>query len=130
MSKSRITILCVAAIIVATGVLHLATIRDGHNWGGDFSFYIHHAKNIAEGKPYADTGFVYNPHSPHLSPESFPPVFPLMLAPQPRRSMSLALCWIARPAIGSLCALSVNWQRRWARWRRTWAARVRRACAA
>ncbi len=81
MTKPRTITLCVAAIILGTGVLHLATIRDGHSWGGDFSFYIHHAKNIAEGVDYTDTGFVYNPYYRHLSPDSFPPVFPLMLAP-------------------------------------------------
>ncbi len=81
MTAKRTRILVVLAIIAATGVLYLTTIRPGHRWGGDFSLYISHAKNIAEGRPYADTGFIYNPYYPHLSPDSYPPVYPLLLAP-------------------------------------------------
>jgi len=69
------------ALILAVGVLHLATIRAGHEWGDDFSLYIHHAKNIVEGRPYEDTGYIYNPFWPGYSPRAYPPVFPLLLAP-------------------------------------------------
>jgi len=43
--------------------------------------YIHHAKNIAEGIDYKDTGYIYNPFYPHLAPKTYPPVFPLLLSP-------------------------------------------------
>ncbi len=69
-----------AAIALVCG-LHLATLRGGHEWGDDFSLYVAHARNLAEGSPYADTGYVYNPHYPHLSPRSYPPIFPVLLAP-------------------------------------------------
>jgi len=59
----------------------MTTIRDGHDWGGDFSMYIHHAKNIAEGLPYDDTGYIVNPFNPTYGPKTYPPVFPLLLAP-------------------------------------------------
>ncbi len=81
MSKRTITIAGAWAIIAATAVFHLATLRSGHDWGGDFALYIHHAENIVQGKPYADTGFIFNPYYPHLSPSAYPPVFPLMLVP-------------------------------------------------
>jgi hypothetical protein len=68
-------------IILLIGFFYIKTIREGHNWGGDFSMYIHHAKNIAEGKSYNDTGYLYNPLSPSLGPKTYPPVFPLILAP-------------------------------------------------
>src|ERR1700691_4453743 len=70
-------------IVIVTGISawHLLTIRAGHDWGDDFSLYIQHAKNIVEGRPYGDTGYIYNPSLPVLSPRTYPPVFPLLLAP-------------------------------------------------
>jgi len=56
------------------GFIYITTIREGHNWGGDFSMYIHHAKNIAEGKSYQDTGYLYNPLNPSIGPKTYPPV--------------------------------------------------------
>ena len=41
--------------------------------------YIAHAKNIAGGAPYADTGYIYNPREP--IPPAYPPMFPILLAP-------------------------------------------------
>jgi len=68
-------------IILAAIIFHALTIRQGHSWGGDFSLYIAHAKNIIQGSPYAETGYIYNSHYPQLSPETYPPVFPLLLVP-------------------------------------------------
>ena len=67
--------------ILLLGGLYLATLRPGHEWGGDFSLYVAHARNLAEGRDYADTGYIYNPHFPSLSPRTYPPVFPLLLVP-------------------------------------------------
>jgi hypothetical protein len=71
----------IVGLIGMVGALHLATLRDGHEWGDDFSLYVAHARNIAEGRPYGDTGYVYNPANPILSPRTYPPIFPLMLTP-------------------------------------------------
>jgi hypothetical protein len=71
----------VLALILAVGVFYIATIREGHLWGDDFAMYIHHAKNLAYGNAYADTGYIYNPHYPDLGPRAYPPLFPLVLAP-------------------------------------------------
>lgn len=60
---------------------HVATVRQGHLWGDDFAMYIHHAQNIVEGRPYAETGYIYNPAIPVYGPRMYPPVFPLLLAP-------------------------------------------------
>lgn len=46
--------------------------------------YVHHAQNIIEGHPYAETGYIYNPRVPAYSPGMYPPVFPLLLAPSYR----------------------------------------------
>jgi len=57
-------------IILVAVLFFIFTIRPGHHWGGDFSLYIAHAINVATGQPYADTGVVYNPCNPCLSPKS------------------------------------------------------------
>jgi hypothetical protein len=62
-------------------VFYAFTLRDGHRWGDDYAFYIHHAKNIATGLPYANTGYIADPYYPWYSPSITPPVFPLLLAP-------------------------------------------------
>ncbi len=69
-------------VIVLIGLWYLFTMRSGHSWGDDFAQYILHARNIATLHPYADTGYIYNPHelSP-IGPVTYPPVFPLLLAP-------------------------------------------------
>jgi len=63
------------------GVFYLATLRAGHGWGDDFAQYIQHADNIVAGVPYAQTGYVYNPHNPAVGPRAYPPGFPVLLAP-------------------------------------------------
>ena len=68
-------------LILMIGAFYIATIREGQVWGDDFALYIHHAKNIAYGHSYADTGYIYNPHYPVLGPKAYPPLFPLLLAP-------------------------------------------------
>ena len=69
------------AVIGLIGLWYLATIRAGQSWGDDFSLYLAHARNLAEGRPYADTGYIYNPSYPALSPRTYPPICPLLLAP-------------------------------------------------
>jgi hypothetical protein len=71
----------ILVLVLAAGVFYAATFRRGHNPGGDFAQYILHAENLAQGRPYADTGYIYNPHYPGLGPRAYPPVLPLMLAP-------------------------------------------------
>ena len=69
-----------ACLLAAIALFYAATIRPGHIWGDDFAMYVRHAQNIVEGRPYADTGYLFNPHAP-VSPRMYPPVFPLLLAP-------------------------------------------------
>lgn len=69
------------ALIFLIAAFYLVTVRDGHGWGDDFALYIHHAQNLVSGRPYADTGYIYNPAFPELSPRAYPPVLPLLLAP-------------------------------------------------
>lgn len=71
----------VILVLTCIGVFYVSTIRAGHNWGDDFAMYIAHARNIVEGRAYADTGYIYNPAFPSYSHDMYPPVFPLLLAP-------------------------------------------------
>jgi 4-amino-4-deoxy-L-arabinose transferase-like glycosyltransferase len=69
------------SIVLAAAGFFFATIREGQAWGDDFGLYILHARNIAEGVGYQKTGYVYNPSLPAIGPITYPPIFPLMLAP-------------------------------------------------
>jgi len=79
MPASRKPLLAVLALLLAVGGWYLATLREGHDWGDDFSMYIHHAKNLVEGRPYQETGYLFNPANP-IAPPTCPPVFPVLLA--------------------------------------------------
>lgn len=69
------------AVLAVIAVFYLLSFRSGHTWGDDFAMYLLHASNLAEGRAYADTGYLYNPAEPHLGPPVYPPVFPLLIAP-------------------------------------------------
>ncbi len=69
----------ILGIILFVGIFFILTIRDGHDWGDDFSVYIRHAKNIVERTEYRNTDYIYNPLNP-VSPKTEPPIFPIMLS--------------------------------------------------
>lgn len=71
----------VIAIILFSILIEFVTLDRGHDWGGDFSLYLMHARNIATGHSYGDTGFVINPINLGHSPSSYPPLYPLMISP-------------------------------------------------
>lgn len=67
-------------LLAAVVVFFLTTFRSGHDWNGDFAHYVHHAKNIAEGRSYSATGYIYNPLNPAKGPRAYPPGFPVSIA--------------------------------------------------
>src|SRR6476620_11525551 len=71
--------LCLAIAIIA-GIFYAVTLHQAHDWGGDFSQYIMHARNVVEGLPYKETNHLQNPELT-IAPEVYPVVFPLLLAP-------------------------------------------------
>jgi hypothetical protein len=71
----------VVGLIALIGAWYLGTLRTGHEWGDDFCLYLRHTRNLAEGADYADTGYLYNPAFPSLSPRTYPPLFPVLLLP-------------------------------------------------
>jgi hypothetical protein len=78
----RIDWLCLLLLAILLGGFYFATLRPGQDWGGDFSQYINHARNIALGRPYLETHYVVTlPEAAVHMPASYPPVFPLLIAP-------------------------------------------------
>jgi len=66
-------------LIAVLGVFYIATIRDGHEWGDDYTAYLSHARNLVEGRPYGDIGYIRAPTS--INAQMYPPVYPLLLTP-------------------------------------------------
>ena len=81
MTRNRMESMIVLALILAIGVMYFATMREGHDWSGDSAHHYHHARNIVSGIAYDETGYIMNPQFPGLSPQSYPPGYPLLLAP-------------------------------------------------
>jgi hypothetical protein len=69
------------AVLALIGAFQLATIRPGMTGGEDSALYLLHARNIAFGRPYLATGYIYSIETAKYSPAGYPPVFPIMLAP-------------------------------------------------
>lgn len=72
-----------AAALAVLAALYLMLFRPGYSvmGGGDFALYLAHAQAIADFRPYAATGFVFNPANAIMSPAAYPPGLPLLLAP-------------------------------------------------
>jgi Dolichyl-phosphate-mannose-protein mannosyltransferase len=70
----------ILVLLTVIATFQLATLRSGHGWGDDFAMYLAHARNLAQGLPYADTGFIPNAYNVP-GPPSYPPVYPLLLTP-------------------------------------------------
>ncbi len=78
---SRRQKVALAAVLLVIGVAHLITIRPGQGWHDDFASYIAHARNLSEGVPYGDTGYVWHEEILNAGPRAYPPLYPLVLAP-------------------------------------------------
>lgn len=61
--------------------LFFLNIWDVHSWGDDFAQYIKEAQNIANGKPFYLSGYIYNHYNNEYAPPQYPPGFPLLLVP-------------------------------------------------
>jgi hypothetical protein len=68
-----------ALLIALVTVVQWLALSPGHDWGDDFAMYVSHARNLVEGRPYDDTGYIFNPRYPHVGPRNYPPVTPLLL---------------------------------------------------
>lgn len=79
------TWLAVALITLAVLICWAWSFRwHGHDWGGDFSLYIAHARNIAEGRDYNAVNYIPEKAGTVVTlhgPAAYPPAFPLLLSP-------------------------------------------------
>jgi hypothetical protein len=71
----------ILVLLAAVLGIYLATLRTGERWGDDFAYYLHHARNLIEGRAYADTGLIENPRVLNLGPRYYSPGFPALIAP-------------------------------------------------
>src|SRR5581483_7576929 len=72
----------VTCLVIAATALHVRVLTPDISWRNDDTLhYLNHARNIAAGRPYGDTGYVYSRYSPDIGPANYPPAFPLTLAP-------------------------------------------------
>ena len=69
---------------------------------GDYAQYLLHAKALVEGRPYAETGYLYHPDAWLIGPRAYPPGLPLTLAP------IVALGGVHSPLIRVLMLLSLG----------------------
>jgi hypothetical protein len=90
------------ALLAAIGTVHVVRLQPGHPWGDDFALYVLHARNLAAGIPYAQTGYVYDPHNPLVGPSTYPPISPLLLAPVYAR---FGLNFVALKGVSVACFL-------------------------
>lgn len=77
--KKPVFVLIIACIVFAP--LLFINVRNSIDWGDDNVQYIHQAKNIVEGIPQSQTGYIYNDNYPVGGPRAYPVGFPLLLAP-------------------------------------------------
>lgn len=75
--KRRLVLLLLFPCI---GAFYALTLPEGFSWFGDAPAYVQHSLNIVEGRPYADTGYLQNPHH-FLAPQAYPPGYPAIMAP-------------------------------------------------
>ena len=71
----------IPALVILIIAAYILNIHPNHDWSGDFSHLIHHAKNLAEGRDFLDTGYLINPATHFPGPYAYPPVFPIITAP-------------------------------------------------
>src|SRR3954465_3357047 len=69
-------------LVICAVPLFFLNIHSGHSPGGDdYAQYIKEAQNLATGKPYYQSNYVFNKYNNCYSPPQYPPGFPLLLAP-------------------------------------------------
>ncbi|MDX1394791.1 MAG: glycosyltransferase family 39 protein [Gemmatimonadota bacterium] len=89
-------------VIIASAVLmRVPRLTVAPDWNtGDYAQYVMHAANLVEGRPFEETGYIYNPDYASLAPRAYPPGYPVLLAPVyavfdgemvPMRLLTLAL---------------------------------------
>ena len=104
--KKQITSVLPALLIISISALLLwSGLKNGHDWGDDFSAYIMQAKSITEGKPSEFIGanhYTIEEQPAFIGPVAYPWGFPVLLAPF---YALFGLNMIALKSVGVVCFL-------------------------
>jgi len=82
--RTKLVVPCLAAaFLVCLAFFFDVELSPGMTADGtDWAMYVMHARNIASGKPYAETGYVFQPESTtEVGANAYPSGYPLMIAP-------------------------------------------------
>ncbi|PZF73797.1 glycosyltransferase family 39 protein [Taibaiella soli] len=71
-----VVILCIFCI-----PLFFLNIQHTFSFGDDWTQYVKEAQNIASGKPYYASGFIFNSANTDYAPPQYPPGYPMLIAP-------------------------------------------------
>ena len=73
----------VIAFLICLAIFFTAELTPGINsQATDWAMYVMHARNIATGHPYTDTGYIFQPESAtEVGANAYPSGFPLILTP-------------------------------------------------
>jgi len=80
MAKRNYLYVCLTLLLFSITLFSWG-IHNFHDWGDDFAQYIKEGENIAEGKPFYQSGYIYNPLNHEYAPPFYPPGFPLVISP-------------------------------------------------
>ncbi len=71
----------IVLVAILYGYAGFLTLHDDHYWGDDWAQYLAHAENLVSGKPYGQTGYLFNDQVPGIGPAVTQPGLPFLLAP-------------------------------------------------
>lgn len=71
----------VGMLCTAVLVSYILSQQPGHYWSGDYAMYLQHSFNLVNHRPYAESHYIYNPQVSNLGPATYPPGYPVMIAP-------------------------------------------------
>jgi hypothetical protein len=80
--KQRIQIFAWTAVLIPFFAMAILRWDDGPGFdAGDYAHYLLHARALAEGRSYTDTGYIFSEHAWIIGPRAQPPGLPVTLAP-------------------------------------------------
>lgn len=84
-------------------------------WYSDFAQYVAHARALADGRPYADTGYIFTPRAYAWAPAAYPPGLPLALSPVVwafEGSIAAVKAWMIVLSVATLVVIGAYFWRR------------------
>lgn len=82
--STKLVVPCIAAVfLVFLSLVFDSELTPGmHSDGTDWAMYVMHTRNIVQGRPYTETGYVFQPESTtEVGANAYPSGYPLLIAP-------------------------------------------------